>query len=401
MRGVDKRWLVYGHYGGENTGDEAMLEGLALAAGSGERPASIVVASKGGKLSERLREAGVRSIPLEPTSILRELPRCRVVVLGGGTHFHDDYDKARYRRQLVSLARIVVVGAIARALGKRVAWLGMGFGPFHRRRTRWITRLGLRMCDVVTVRDQASLRELTRLGAARNARLTFDLSALLVDPARETPPPASRTLIGVSALSLSEIHGGDRRLDEVFWGRSAEALATVMAERPDVRVRVVEMRGRSRHTDGQAVDRLVARLTETAADRVEIVPYSADPTAALGAISECEAMISSHYHAMMLGYLAGRRLLGLPYHRKVRDLAEEIGLDAEALVPIDPGTTSELIRDRILRLVDDPDFGRPRLPVSIAVDRASENLEGLEAEPTPGMRVEAAARASLAGGTER
>lgn len=375
-----KPWLILGHYGGHNTGDEAMLTGLVTACTPALRNRLLVV-SKDAALPAVIARLGVQAIPATWRPVLHAFLHSYGLVLAGGSHFQDDYSGMRYVRHYRYMARFVILSILARLLGKRVIWLSMGFGPFFRSPTRLITRLGLRFCQHVTVREATSAQGIQPWIAPDRMTHAFDLAGLLAalpaPPSRTAHPPPTITL-GVSVLSVQSTHTGGPQVDQLFWQRLAAALSWVLAQQPHVRIRIFIIRGGQREDDVALSALLYRTLVETAAARVELIPHCPDPTLTLHKMRECQAFIATRFHAGVLSYLAGCRLAFLVYHRKLADLAQEIGLGERACIALTAQTTDDTLRERISELLAGAAPYQPTLPIATAIARARLNIEVLQ-----------------------
>ena len=336
----------------------------------------VTVVTKNGELPSYADPRRTNAISPRPAALLRALWRADSVILGGGTHFHDDYSGPRYRRHFLYLARIVAVFLLARALGRRTAFLGMGFGPFSRRRTRLLTRLGVWACHEVTVREGASGGELSRLGLARKVKVTFDLAACLPAVREHVGAPVSPGTalhLGISVTSSAASAGGDERAENIFWDQLSECLVLELERRPDLRLSVFVIRGGSREDDQVLSDRLVRRLSASGGNRVRLVPYHDDPNDMFRLIAESTAVVATRFHAALLAYTADRPILTIAYHRKLIDLADEIGLPQIARIDmVAAGYPNP--RSTIEALLRNPSAFRPRLPVGEAITRATSNV---------------------------
>jgi polysaccharide pyruvyl transferase WcaK-like protein len=369
-------WLVVGHYGGHNGGDEAMLAGL-LSAAALQRPGTPSIVRKIDRCCRLVRVRALengKTVPPKLWPILRALSSARGIVLGGGTHFQDDYTTLRWLRHVRYMARFVLLSGVARLLGRRVVWLGMGFGPIHRRTTALLTALGLRFCDAVAVRDASSAAAIRPLVAKQKLTTAFDLAALLAPFPKSGRPAGGAPLLGISVTSVGKSRGLGEDLDRAFWDRFGRVLGEVVAA-GRARVRIIVMRGGAREDDGAVSEQLFAALWRSKPDSVELVPFPHDPLELIRQISECDAFIATRFHSLLLAYLAGCRLLAIEYHKKVRDLAEEIGLPSDACIPVAWDASEERLRTGVDRLLHDEQWGHPSLPVSEAVRRANRNLD--------------------------
>jgi polysaccharide pyruvyl transferase WcaK-like protein len=377
-----EHWLVFGHYGGHNTGDDAMLAGLVLGASPALRR-RLLIASKAGSLPTCLNNTGVKTIPASLLSVVWALWHSQGIVLGGGSHFQDDYAGLRYVRHFRYMARFVVLSLLARMLGKRVLWLSMGFGPLFRAPTRWLTRLGLHACHYVTVREQTSARTIQPWISTERTALAFDLAALMV-PAQHAAasiPVRHRTaehILGVSVMSVSPLRTGGAAAERIFWHHLETALADILATHSNVRVRIFIIRGGQREDDFARSAQLYRTLIDVDPARVDIIPYCADPLRTLRKMQDCSTFVATRFHAGVLAYLAGCRLVFLAYHRKLVDLAQEIGLPTQACVRIRADVAPATLRMRIDELVTGAPGYTPTLPVVEAVHRARLHTEILE-----------------------
>lgn len=367
------RWLVLGHYGGHNTGDEAMLSGLVQGCPP-ELHSRLTLVARAGPASlppNLQRLADLHALPASVGAVARALPQAHGIILGGGSHFQDDYAADRYPRHLRYMARFVAVSALAYQLGKPVLWLGMGFGPCFRGTTRMITRIGLRFCTHVTVREAASAHEIRGWIAPAKLTQAFDLAALLLDGHDAPPTPAPDTpYLGVSLLSVQSTLTGGASVDQQFWQRTSTALAELLASHPMLRIRIFVIRGGQREDDFALSAQLYRTLIGVDAARVEIIPYLPDPTRTLRKMQECQSMLATRFHAGVLGYLAGCRLGLIVYHRKLTDLADEIGLDRAACLALDTTASTAQIRAYTHALIAGDARYHAHLPRATAVARA-------------------------------
>lgn len=366
-----RNWLIIGHYGGSNTGDEAMLYGLLSAVPACRRP-QIIVATRDWEKELPLNQQGITLIAPQVKPILAHLKMAEGLILGGGTHFHDDYVGLRYWRHYRYMARFVILNLIAKLLGKKVLWLGMGWGPIARKPTRWLTNVGAALCDAITVRESASLAETGELHKQGKVRLSFDLAALLKI---EQQPLAERAnLLGVSIMSMKDLKHAGEILTELYLKRLAQALQQRLSADPSLHIRIFMIRGGERESDVKVSEQLYELLALQDVNRVQLIPYHPDPLVIIKQMSECRAFIATRFHAGLLSYLCGCRLLFLAYHRKVADLADEIGLHGDAVLPVSTELPPEILYERVEQLVTATEWYKPSLGTDEAVRRANESI---------------------------
>jgi polysaccharide pyruvyl transferase WcaK-like protein len=359
--------LIVGHYGGSNAGDEAMLMSLLVMLPPWM---NISIVTKDTTLGRHATQ-GVGTVGLQTKAVLRALAAADMVLLGGGTHFHDDYRGGRLLRHYIYMTRYLAVFAIAKLLRKRVYCIGMGFGPFKYRLTKLISRCTLALADGVSVRDQASFDEAVCLGAGSKTVRAFDLAALLTPSASQVTSP-DRLYLAVSVTDIPGIEGSIVSRERVL-GMMAESLGTLLRLRPEVHVKVIVVRGGTRESDLEVSQRLVDALSAYS-ERVKLVPYMPDPMAVLDEFRTSLAACVMRYHAGMFAYLAGCRLLLLPYHRKLVDLGHEIGLPSLACPALAQLNGNRLASQLSKLMSSESSNFTPTLPVSTARIMALRNV---------------------------
>jgi polysaccharide pyruvyl transferase WcaK-like protein len=367
---VPETALLVGHYGGSNTGDEAMLSSL-LDMLPGRLKIAVTTKAKSIEQHEGKRE--VHAVHATVWSVLRALLAADIVLLGGGTHFHDDYRGTRLIRHYRYMTRFVVVFAIARLLRKRVYFVGIGVGPFRHRATTVLTRLALALAHAVSVRDKASFEEAARLGAKGKTIQAFDLVAMAGGVRR--PALTDQNCLAVSLTDVPGIEGNRLNRDAVLdlVGSSLEAL---LKTHSDIRIKIVIARGGNRESDIEVSHRLANMLAEYS-ERVSLVQYCPNPEDLLYELRTAGAACVMRYHAGMLAYLAGCRLLLLPYHRKLVDLGRELGLPKSACPPL-PDLNVDTLTQLLSNLMTSHALFTAQLPVSEARDLARRNLAFLD-----------------------
>jgi polysaccharide pyruvyl transferase WcaK-like protein len=377
--------VVIGNYGADNTGDEAMLAGLFD--GLQGSAVSLSVVSKRPTPPAWPRLGGVTWIDPGPASVLRALVRSHGLVVGGGTHFHDDYRPARLARHWWYLLRIVLVSLAARVLCKQVVWLAVGIGPITRRTTRMLTWVALRLCHGVSVRDIASLDEVRRTGAGVPAHVTFDLAALMHRPAPVEQRGARRRL-GVSVVDVASSRDGSRPGKHAFREALERALREVLDADPGLDVALLTLRGGSREDDGEVTGLVAAGVAATHPGRVEIVAYDESPYVMFTRIARCDYVVGARYHASMLAFLARVPQIVVAYHRKCADLCREVGLPADACLSVADVVEGRL-GERLFDLLHAPDrflaastpdhaSAEARRSLDLIIGPSSESAQGMQ-----------------------
>lgn len=165
---------VSGYYGFGNTGDEAILTSL-LRMLKRIPNARITVLSAFPRRTSK--EHGVRAIfRINPFSVLPAVASCDILISGGGGLLQD----VTSSRSLLYYLSIILLGIL---LKKRVVLLAQSIGPILKKVNRNLTSWILNKVNLITVRDEHSLRELEKLGVKKVPTFqTSDLALLLEKP---------------------------------------------------------------------------------------------------------------------------------------------------------------------------------------------------------------------------
>ncbi len=370
-------WLLLGYYGGDSVGDDAMLAGL-LRRCNPAQVRRLTVLSKDGSVPTAVSSLGVRAYKATLPRLLTTLVGAEGIVQGGGTFFHDAYSDSAQRRYRWTLTKLSCILCLAHALGKKVALVGVGVGPVRQRFTKLITRLALRSCHAISVRDESSLNVVGSLSRRNRAELTFDLAALLVDsPSQEGRCRGNvRRVLGISALSLSPFVDRGSCEPESFWDTLGDSIARRLVDDAALRVKIFVMwAGADGPNDIGVSRRLQECIGERHPGRVRLIPYTRDTISIIDEMSDCYGFIATRYHAAMLAYLVGCRLLLVPYHKKVSELGDQIGLFERARLNPFAGSSFAEIEEKLVGLLCEDGHYVPRRPLARAVEDSERNLD--------------------------
>jgi polysaccharide pyruvyl transferase WcaK-like protein len=307
-------------------------------------------------------------------NILKEIRQADWVVLCGGTHFHDDYKLLRLIWHVRYMCALTGAFALAKLLGKRVAWISMGFGPFRTFVVRALFQLSLHFVDFISVRDTQSLREVKKFSSKAQIIYAFDLSGCLLNNLSGALSLSAKQLplLGISPTLL---HLGERRVGMCsykFWEAIAEEVAEAAQEHKFL-VRVFEFRGGQRESDKDLV-RLFINKLRTLNIEVEHFPYESNPLKTLRAVHECKWFVASRFHSAVFAYLAQVPQIIIPYHRKLIDFAHDVGLN-NAVIPLEKNVWRSVFREKLIRLIREPYNFEARNSISWALSSAMRNFD--------------------------
>ncbi len=298
-----KSILYLGSYGTENHGDEALLTAARSIVGRLRPEAEAKVLS---------RAPGLRTLQGLPvvyygksspwrtfTKLMGELRRAEALVLGGGGLLNDHFPGNLFYYGLPVL--------LARMLGCKVLFLGLGVGPFRRAWRRHLASWILARGQALSVRDDTSLGEL-RGRARRTARVGPDLAWSLPEGEGEKPTPG---------ILLSLRPWTDWNEDLVVT-HALELVSNLPKELP---LRLVAMDERR--------DRSVLACVEAAIGEERRIEWiEARTEAILAAYAATQWVIAMRYHAALFAARSGAALHLLAYDAKLLSLAKDLGLES-------------------------------------------------------------------------
>ena len=323
-----KNTFIIGHYGGDNFGDEFMLEALLEHLEKVNIIGKIYIVSK--KNSSSDGKIGYVSPGL--LSILKVFFQTKVLILGGGTHFHDDYHKKRLRRHYLYLTKILAISLLYRLSLKKVYYLGVGYAPLSSSLIRKYAKVSLMLANQITVRDKISLNNLNALSrrplpAAKH--LTFDLAAL--HKVVEDVQKKDEALVGISLTSFGFSSNANQ---DSLWDNYIIPQIGAIYRDSAISLRIFVFRGGSRESDIPLSEKLQKHLHEIDPQRVSIYEHTGTTEKFVAPLAQCEYFIATRYHSAVIAYLVGCKMLIIPYHQKLIDVVDMIDLDKHALVDL-------------------------------------------------------------------
>ncbi|MGE5702267.1 MAG: polysaccharide pyruvyl transferase CsaB [Clostridia bacterium] len=181
------RILISGYYGFNNAGDDVVLYGIISSLRQEQPHIELSVLS-----NQPERSAQLFGIPAynrwSPSTIVRELKRCDLLVMGGGTLMQD----VTSPRSVLYYLGIVTM---AKLLGKPVVFYAQGFGPILTSLSRNLIKHVVNRVDVITVRDYESGEDFKACG------ITKAPLYVTADPALTIHPDDIPTEPGMALLS--------------------------------------------------------------------------------------------------------------------------------------------------------------------------------------------------------
>ena len=146
------KYVVSGYIGFDNFGDEAIAKILVSYLKSTDAEKITYISSNPQKTSQTLEVTSVRML-----DFVKPILESDVLISGGGSLLQDI-------TSLKSLIYYLVVILTALLFGKKVVIFAQGFTPFRTKLGKFFTKLILKYCDKISVRDFQSQEYLWTMG---------------------------------------------------------------------------------------------------------------------------------------------------------------------------------------------------------------------------------------------
>ncbi len=366
------RWVFLGYVGAGNVGDDLMAERFLEQIDPAALPDAVLL----GRSEARPRfldGVPIRYAKATAKASLRHVLGAEGLVILGGTNLHDavsDADWRLFRRKLVALTAVM---ALCRLFGGKVVHLGVGVGPLRRPDARRIAAAALKLGSLVVLRDRNSF-ELCRALGVRQPHEACDLAFLDLLAAPSTPEPTDdrHRILGIAPTTLANLPGVPADIDSRFWDAMCDRIARQAAAGTIETVRIFAFNVSGGLSDDRALCREIRSRLVGRGVASELVAYEEAPAAILRSMRDCAVFMAFRYHSAIMAALLGKRLVLVPYHRKVLDLVEQLGLQADDMLTVSSATT---IEGEIARVMDRVDaIGRPAMDRRAIADRMRRSL---------------------------
>lgn len=358
-----KKVLISGYYGFGNTGDEAILETIStkfLNAGINAE----VLSANPDKTQNAYEIKAYKRFNLP--EIVRAVKDCDAVISGGGSLFQDATSS-------VSLYYYLGIVMIAQLLRKRVYVFSQGIGPIKKEFNRKMFAKVINKIETISVRDQISLEELTRLGVKKPEQMLTTDPVFMLEPAskesgREIIQEAGfdfskKLTVGVAARSWNSNKDSVSQIVEVIDNLINDFDANVVLfpfHYPE------------------DLD-FANKIFEKTQNKPCILNGEYKPSEIMSAIGLMDINIGIRLHALIFSVCMSVPVIGITYDPKIDGFLKTIGLEPACNYE---NIQWEPIKNEIQRILDNRDEISKQIAEAkdFASNRAFENLNKLMEE---------------------
>lgn len=320
-----KNVLIIGHYGGDNFGDEIMLDSIIENLLDKDQIQQIFFVTK--KPSEYTYPDKVVPLPNKVLKILRAIVSSRILILGGGTHFHDDYTNERYKAHFIYLLKIILISFFMRLMLGKVYFLGVGYGPLRRKSVKFFAKVSCQLANSIILRDRDSFELISNFAInSKKIQLSNDLVML------STKTSLNQRKDETLGISVTSFKFNSQAFNDTTWEHEIfPRLTDIYATKIDLHVKLFVLRGGHKESDLHLTNSLFDCLSRVDSSRVELIDFTYDLKFFIDKISLCKYFIATRFHSAILAYLCGCSISIIPYHKKLLSFAKEINAEDRIL----------------------------------------------------------------------
>ena len=353
------RIVVSGYYGSKNAGDEAMLAAMLEVLGDLDPKLHITVISA--NPADTAKRHGVEAVSwLDLPGIWRVMRQSDLLISGGGSLLQN----VTSRRSLYYYMGIIFLAFMA---GLKVMLYAQGIGPILGRvAERAMCWLGNRV-DLITVRDEGSLKELERLGICRPVIQCTADPVLAIHPVDRA---AGRAIFKAYQADGAKPVVGISVREWQGWTHYKEVLAEVsdrVVRELGARVVFLPMQFPD---DVRAARDIAARTKEPCT----VLKDEYTTSEFLSLVGNMDLMLGIRLHALIFAGVMGVPMLGISYDPKIDRFLQSIG--EEPVGNLRDVTADELMAEIRRKWNDKQTFRQQNAELLAALrDQAASNAE--------------------------
>ncbi|SCY48921.1 polysaccharide pyruvyl transferase CsaB [Alkaliphilus peptidifermentans] len=300
--------FLFGYYGFQNTGDEAILE--VIVEQLKQSSCDIEITALSYKAKETEEKYHIRAVSRNDFSkIIRAIKEADVVISGGGSVLQD----VTSSRSLMYYLAIIY---IAKKMGKKVMFYGNGFGPINKAINKKMSAYIINQVDAITVRDFQAKELMKSIGVNKNIIVTADVTFSMelldkknIDLILESEELLTdKKLIGISVRSWK---------DENKYKQIVAKIADYL-NKMNYQIVFIPMQ----YPDDVKISLEIVELMETSGKVIE-KPYL--PKEILSIISRFDLLIGMRLHSLVFAAIALVPMVGLEYDPKINSFLKIAG----------------------------------------------------------------------------
>ncbi len=303
--------VICGAYGRGNAGDDAILDAIVHELHQVDADMPVFVTSR--RPEETRQKNGLQACyTFDFRTLWRELRRAALFVSGGGSLIQNATSSR-------SLYYYLLLLYMAKLHGCRVMMYGCGIGPVYGAFHRWAAARVIDHCvDVITLRDDDSVRELTQMGVSRPHVVRTADPTICIEQLEEAEAAALFERLGIPAggayigFGLREWRGFDRAVPEIAraaqyaWERYGLTPVFVPIEYPN---------------DCMAAEKVISRLNCP----YFVISEQLTIKETISVLAHMSLVVGMRLHSLIFAVENGVPGIGISYDMKVDGFLRSIG----------------------------------------------------------------------------
>lgn len=296
-----KKIFLFGYYGFQNTGDEAILEAIIKLIKKTTPSVGLTVLSY--KAKETMEKYHVDAVSRNSfKDVVKAIRDSDVVISGGGSILQD----VTSSRSLLYYSAIIL---LAKKMGKKVMFYGNGFGPITRYLNKKLVKHIINQVDVITVRDYQSKEYMQSLGIKREITVTADIAFALEIGDEENQNiflqekmDVTKKWVGISVRDWK----GEKHFKEVI-AKTADYLMS-----RNYGVVFIPMQFPSDVNTSKEIANMMQKVPK-------ILEKQYNPREMIGMISNLDFLLGMRLHSLIFAAIAEVPMIGLVYDAKIKN----------------------------------------------------------------------------------
>ena len=297
-----KKIFIFGYYGFNNIGDEAILEAIVGQFKIMQPEMSLTALSY--NAAETKRRYGIQAVSRNRFwDVFQSIRESHLVMSGGGSILQD----VTSSRSLMYYLGIIL---LAKFCGKKVAFYGNGFGPVQRLFNRQLVKHIINQVDLITVRDQESKSVMEKMGIRRKILVTADAAFTLKSSENNetkifSVQPGKR--VGISVRK---------------WKNQSNYLPVIAACADQLVLKGYKIFYLPMQPPGDS--HVAQEAMALMQHEAQLVTVGDTPQEMIDLIAEMDFVIGMRLHALIFAAIAGVPMVGLSYESKITSFLKRV-----------------------------------------------------------------------------
>lgn len=320
--------VISGYIGYSNCGDDAIL--LAICEGIRELNIEAHITALSKNPSMTMKENNIKSVyRFNWKAVVHAIREADIIISGGGSLLQD-------RTSTRSLLYYLGIIKLAKLYKKKVMLYANGIGPINKRLNRIITKYIVNQVDLITLRDELSLKDLKDIRVSKprmhvTADPVFSMKTIdrhAVDILKEAGIPLDKPLVGVLFREWNKLRYEDVIAD----------VCDRLIEEKDVTIVLMPME----YQEDIGISKRIGRRMK---HQAYVLDRELDSSSIISLIGEMHMIFSMRLHALLFAALSSVPMVGVVYDPKVSCYLELLDMPSA-------GDVSTLQQDKISHLIN-------------------------------------------------